>query len=90
MPTETPAQPPVPVEREETPSPAWAGEGGGRSRGFSRHADCLRSGSPMQRTARTASEGGAVKIRKYSIDELHANLQEVITLLLDDGEPKPA
>jgi hypothetical protein len=46
--------------RGNTLSPVWAGEGRGRSRGFSRHADCLRSGSPMQRTARTASEGGKV------------------------------
>ena len=36
-------------------SPGNGGEGRGRSWGFSRHADCLRSGSPMQRTARTAS-----------------------------------
>ncbi|MGH8673595.1 MAG: hypothetical protein ACREVG_04740 [Burkholderiales bacterium] len=36
---------------------------------------------------KAAGDGGAHS-QAETLDELHANLRELITLLLDDGEPK--
>ena len=56
--------------RGDTPSPASAGEGWGRSGEFGKHAGRPRSGCPMQRAVRPAREGGLGIESTLSINEV--------------------